>query len=774
AALPDGGAVLAWVSALPGEPERVAMRLFNADGSARTGEVFLDETPEVRTATPSVAVRTDGSFAIAYTAFEADGKAVLGIRVQTFATNGEMQGEARAISVPGAETPVEPMIAATGEGFVIAWQDVLENSLSYDVLAVRLDAAGSPIGEPIVVNSDRVGLQNAAAVAVAPDGGVSIAFNAHDAHGLGVFVRDFDSQLTPMARESRLTGRVQGDQAMRQAVGTQRLAYAPDGTLLCAWKGDSGFGDSSAANVTMLSPMPIDLGAQMAGITPDMQPARLGEGEVLAGAGPHVPPTFDPRDVDNAEREVSRTRAGIGFTGVINTGWTPPDPHMAVGPDHIVLMTNGEISFFTKDGTQTFQDEIEDSFGFWGSVGATGFVFDPEVIYDHTSGRFFAMATEGYAPNNKSYALVAVSDDSDPNGSWYKYRLDTSGLAGNLFDSPNIGVTENALIITGDGFGNGANYPVYIWDKASFLVGNPPTISNNFVLPTSTQSAGYPRVTTGTGDTLYLLEHRESSNNTAIRVLAFTDLLTSPTVSSFLLGVPSYGRPEDPPQKGTSARPNTFDARFWSVDQGPDGNIWGTHHINLSRVVARWYEVDLQGWPFTDQDPVLVQSGDIDLGPDIRTFFSSINVSPNGSAAICYSRSSPNEYISMATAYRRVCDTLGTMPIDFIHKSSNAGYTAGRWGDYSAVEFDPTDATLYWGHHEYAEGASWRTWVQSVETGSCYCPGDFNQDGETNTLDVLAFLNAWNAQDPSGDWNGDGVFNTLDVLAFLNDWNACL
>jgi 6-phosphogluconolactonase (cycloisomerase 2 family) len=52
------------------------------------------------------------------------------------------------------------------------------------------------------------------------------------------------------------------------------------------------------------------------------------------------------------------------------------------------------------------------------------------------------------------------------------------------------------------------------------------------------------------------------------------------------------------------------------------------------------------------------------------------------------------------------------------------------------------------------------------------CAADFNGDGEINTLDVLAFLNAWTSGDPSGDFNGDGVHNTLDVLAFLNAWNA--
>ena len=769
AALPDGGAVVVWSSSLPGEPERVAMRVFNADGSARSAEIFVQPEPGLRTATPSVAVRDDGSFAIAYGAFAADGKSQLGVRVRAFGVDGVAMGGVSSVSAPGAATPVEPMIAATEDGFVIAWQDVLEDAFNYDVLARRLDARGLPVGAPVVVNTDRVGLQNAGSVAVAPDGSISIAFNGRDEHGLGVFVRDLSADLTPVMGQTRLTMRTIGDQGMRQAVGTQRLAYAPDGTLVCVWQGDSGSGDSSAANVTMRGPSVVGMGLCLLGVSPEMQPAVF-DGTTIALAGgpqPHKPPTFDPRDIDHSPREITHTRGAVGFTGVTNTGWTPPDPHMAVGPNHIVLMTNGNISFFTKDGTRTFTDEIENNFGFWGSVGATGFVFDPEVLYDDVSGRFFAMAAEAFAPGNRSYVLIAVSDDSDPNGSWHKYRLSTTAQAGDLFDSPNIGVTENAVIVTGDGFGSGSNYPVFIYDKASMLVGNPPAVTNSFVLSTSTQSAGLPRVTTGTGDTVYLLEHRESfSNNTAIRVLAFTDILTSPAVSTFNLTVPSYGSPEDPPQLGTTARPESFDARFWSVAQGPDGHLWGTHHINPTRVVARWYEVDLGNWP-TSGSPTLVQSGDIDLGPDIRTFFSSINVSPNGNAAITYSRSSPGEFISMGSAWRRACDPAGTMPNSFIHKSANTGETSGRWGDYSAVQFDPTDDNLYWAHHEYSVNGSWRTWVQSVVTGSCDCVADFNHDGVLDFFDVQAFLDAFSAGDSSADLTNDGVFDFFDVQAFL-------
>ncbi|GIK19193.1 MAG: hypothetical protein DYG93_10155 [Leptolyngbya sp. PLA2] len=53
-----------------------------------------------------------------------------------------------------------------------------------------------------------------------------------------------------------------------------------------------------------------------------------------------------------------------------------------------------------------------------------------------------------------------------------------------------------------------------------------------------------------------------------------------------------------------------------------------------------------------------------------------------------------------------------------------------------------------------------------------FCIADFNRDGVVNTLDVLAYLNAYTSGDASADFNLDGAINTLDVLAFLNAYTT--
>ena len=56
-----------------------------------------------------------------------------------------------------------------------------------------------------------------------------------------------------------------------------------------------------------------------------------------------------------------------------------------------------------------------------------------------------------------------------------------------------------------------------------------------------------------------------------------------------------------------------------------------------------------------------------------------------------------------------------------------------------------------------------------IDTG---CQADWNDDGSVNILDVIAFVNVWNAAGPGSDFNADGNINILDVIAFITVWNV--
>jgi hypothetical protein len=778
AASPDGPVMIVWTSqGGPRDPGQVRGRIFAASGAPLTDEFAVSAAEGRAELTPSVAAGRDGSFAVAFSLFDSKLDPA-GIRIQRISPSGERLGDELAVCGPERQSQIEPVIAATPSGYVVAWLDAESDGDEYAVLARRLDLAGQPVSAPCVVNTTWRGTQSGPAIAVAADGSFVVAYNSEDADRGGIAAQRFAADGTPRGGEFQLTRATQGRQNLRAAASTQRLVYGAHGELICVWNGDAGLGDENSANVTLLTAAPLALAGMVQGVTDEMPVA----GPALAAAGgpePHRPPTFDPNMIDTSPREIrTGTDEPFGFTAINSTGWTPPDPHMAVGPEHIVVMTNGAIAFFLKDGTLEFQQIIEGSSGFWGAQGATGFVFDPEVVYDELSGRFVAMAAEAYAPPNqtKSYVLVAVSDDSNPNGTWYKYRFDTTTLAGNLFDSPNIGVDASVVYVTGDGFGITANYPVYTFDKASLLAGQPPAVQRSTTLSTSTQSAGIPPVSFDAPPAYYLLEHQEGSSRTQVRLIALRNPLTTPTFTTFNLTVPTYSAPGDPVQKGTSIRPETFDARFWSVAYR-NGYLWGTHHVNSSPVQARWYQIAMNGWPTSGQNPALVQTGIMNPGTGIHTFFTSITVNARGDAAMTFARSSPNEYISMNTTWRWVHDPNNTFQPITIEKENTGPYSGDRWGDYSAVEADPANIMWFWAHHEYAVGSTWKTWVARISLP--WVTGDMNCDGLVNFDDINPFVlaltgqAAYEAEYPYcnwwvGDCNFDGFVDFDDVNCFVS------
>lgn len=52
------------------------------------------------------------------------------------------------------------------------------------------------------------------------------------------------------------------------------------------------------------------------------------------------------------------------------------------------------------------------------------------------------------------------------------------------------------------------------------------------------------------------------------------------------------------------------------------------------------------------------------------------------------------------------------------------------------------------------------------------CPPDWNDDGEIDTRDFIAYLNSWVAGDPEADLNEDGLVDTRDFIAYLNLWTG--
>ncbi len=708
APLDDHRAVLAWTGQIDHDKRRIFLRLIK--GGSPAGEELRASTADSGSEVFLSVAATRERVWVAWQRVQQGGGDVY---VRTFDALLNPTGKERRLC-----EGIEPVIAAHDSGAVVAFVRPLANGthrVHYQLLDANLRPVGPLRSVPLLGIS-----QNAVTVAARPDGSFALAWtewlSLSSTPTRKTYVARFNDRGVMIAAPQPVTAYRFGDQRTGTPSGASRIAYDEDGRIAVAWEGDAGLGDESGVYCTVFLPESLAPGLEASDPRVDSSKGAANSpigGEVQVQhitelAAPHEPPTFNPKDREDPWSGRTLT-GGTGFLGIVSTGWTPPDPHAAVGPNHIVAMTNGAIAFFTKDGTLTFQDEIEGTQGFWGNLNPGGFVFDPEAIYDPFSGRFMAMACE--RTGGRSYFLYAVSDDSDPNGTWYKYRFDVTAIADNSIDSPNMATDTQAVYLTADAFGGGQKYAILILRKSDVLVGNAPLTRT--YLHTGSQSFGLPQ-SWDPNSPQYMIEHFESSNNTSVRLWAIRDPLGSPNLVSFTLTVPAYSPPESAPSGGTSTRITTFDSRFWSC-MVRNGSLWATHHINSSRVMARWYEIQMNGWPNSGQNPSLRQSGNVDAGGTYRTFFSSIGVDGEGNAMLVGARSSPTEFISIYRAARKATDPLGTMNDRDVIRTNTGPYTGSRWGDYSTSVPDPLTDGLLWGHHEWAEGNAWRTWIFPYE-----------------------------------------------------------
>src|ERR1039457_4034633 len=123
-------------------------------------------------------------------------------------------------------------------------------------------------------------------------------------------------------------------------------------------------------------------------------------------------------------------------------GAAPPDPNAAVGPNHIVeYVNNNSLTIFNKSGGVISYIPMDTFFSF--PTGGDG-----HVIYDEISGRF---ALEILGTN--SSVGFAVSDTSDPTGSWHKTSINVPGLWDG-YGGNGIGYNADAYVVHINGFNN--------------------------------------------------------------------------------------------------------------------------------------------------------------------------------------------------------------------------------------------------------------------------------------------------------------------------------
>jgi subtilisin-like proprotein convertase family protein len=412
-----------------------------------------------------------------------------------------------------------------------------------------------------------------------------------------------------------------------------------------------------------------------------------------------------------------------------NNASIPPDTHGAAGPNHLMVVHNTQIRIQTRAGA-TLSTVSLNSFwsalpGPWAGVGPA--TFDPKVLYDPYSNRWmFTVTADG--DEATSAVLIAVSQTSDPTGSWRLYKVDVDSTGAAWADYPSIGFNKNWIVVTVNMFGVGGTgfkrSNIYAFNKANLYAG-----TGSFMV--FTDANGFTMAPAITYDnalnTLYLVEDWDGA--TQLRVSSLTGTAaapaystthtfpTAPAASAWTSSPP--GGADFAPQLGSAVKIQNNDSRMQNVVYR-NGSLWCAQTVFLpsgasaTRSAIQWWQLTTAG--------AITQRGRVDDSTGQKFYaFPSIAVNKNSDVLVGYSRFSGQIYAGSAYSFRGQADPVNTLRTEAGLKAGSDDYyktfsgTRNRWGDYSSTVVDPVNDLDMWTIQEHADLASggvsrWGTW----------------------------------------------------------------
>lgn len=401
----------------------------------------------------------------------------------------------------------------------------------------------------------------------------------------------------------------------------------------------------------------------------------------------------------------------------------PPDINAAVGPNHIMVTLNSQYRIQDKTGAVI---STVTGNGFWAGTGGTNpSTFDPKIVYDSYNSRWILVSCANGSATT-SALLVAVSQTSDPTGTWNRFLIDADAANTSWFDYPSLGFNKDWIVISGNMFpitGTGYNGgKVWVLNKANAYAGN--TTGLTTINAGTSVFTLCPAITyDNTISTVYMVQeyNPNSAGNAYLELYTITG--TTPTLTNY--GTCATNLPYNDagvtgaPQTGTTNKISTNDSRIQNVVYR-NGSLYITHSVFLpattpTRTAVQWWQVNAS-------TRAVQQAGRVDDATGTNHYaFPSVMVNNGGDMMLGFSTFSATTYASAAYAYRYSTDAANTVNTPYVFKSGlntyykTYGGTSNRWGDYTSVALDP-DGSTFWTVQEYARSTvnTWGTWWAKV------------------------------------------------------------
>lgn len=232
---PNGNFTLVWESDLNGSSAIYAQQ-YNKNGTAQGNAIVVDTTT-TNQQDPAIAMRPNGEFTIVWRGDS--GEDAAGIYAKRFDQQGN-PGTTFRVSEQTEGDRANPQIAIRPNGsYAIAWESNTQDGDQLGVYARQYDNQGNPVAGEFLVNRNlTTGNQQDPAIAMAQNGNLAISWSSILPEGTThIYLQQYDSAGNPQGREYRVNSQTDGD---RQ---NPVLFLDSQGTGAIAWQGNIGNGN---------------------------------------------------------------------------------------------------------------------------------------------------------------------------------------------------------------------------------------------------------------------------------------------------------------------------------------------------------------------------------------------------------------------------------------------------------------------------------------------------------------------------------------------------
>ncbi len=488
--------------------------------------------------------------------------------------------------------------------------------------------------------------------------------------------------------------------------------------------------------------------------SPFIDPLLKKESRLYGPESPQTMPT--PSLTFKGASQPDNASLGIG-------GLTPPDVNGDVGPNHYVSSVNLVLKMFDKTGN-VVAGPIKTNSLFAAlpandpcRVDNDG---DPVVLYDSLADRWhisqFGVPINSGSGLGINYQCVALSVTGDPTGAYYVWSY---AYQANLYnDYPKVGVWTDGYHMTFNQFSTtGGNYlglGLLTQDRAKALTGDPNAGAiyvnigafdrgSGGALPSDID--GYVAPPIGLAEVIGEFRADEFGDPVdGVRMYKWIPNFSNPGSSTLtVLGdvqlapfdarAPS-GRLQIEQMGGgnldsvSDRSMHRFAYRNFGTTANPVNSYVGNFTVNVSGVAptsaanyqagVRWFEMRRSGDSFSvfDQGTHNLTPGNGATG--LNDWLSSIAQDNTGNIALGFSQAGTTQRADIKIAGRtnnvQNSGTLNEGEALMYAATGSQTSTGGRWGDYSAMNVDPSDDCTFWYTQEYYETTSNSGWSTRV------------------------------------------------------------